>query len=62
MPLPLNINDLLTGQVVEWDRLEFEESFNPLEAMQIICAVAKNFHNLGEGFFNAAMNPATLAP
>ena len=32
MPLPLNINDLLTGQVVEWDRLEFKAGWNPLEA------------------------------
>lgn len=36
MPLPLNINDLLTGQVVEWDRLEFKEDWNPLEAVQAI--------------------------
>lgn len=42
MPLPLNINDLLTGQVVEWDRLEFKEGWNPLEAVQTICAIAND--------------------
>lgn len=36
MPLPLNINDLLPGQVVEWDRLEFKEGWNTLEAVQAI--------------------------
>lgn len=29
MPLPLNINDLLNGQVVEWDRLKFKEGGFP---------------------------------
>ena len=46
MPLPLNINDLLTGQVVEWDRLEFKEGWNPLEAVQAICAFANDFQEL----------------
>lgn len=50
MPLPLNINDLLTGQVVEWDRLEFKEGWNPLEAVQAICAFANDFHNWGGGY------------
>ena len=50
MSLPLNINDLLTGHVVEWDRLEFKEGWNPLEAMQAICAFANDFHNWGGGY------------
>lgn len=50
MPLPININDLLTGQVVEWDRLEFKEGWNELEAVQAICAFANDFHNWGGGY------------
>lgn len=50
MPLTLNINDLLTGQVVEWDRLEFKKGWNPLEAVQAICTFANDFHNWGGGY------------
>lgn len=28
MPLPININELLTGRVIEWDRLEFKKGWN----------------------------------
>ena len=50
MLLLLNIKDLFTGQVVEWDRLEFKEGWNPLEAVQAICAFANDFHNWGGGY------------
>ena len=29
MPLPINISELLNGQTVEWDRLEFKAGWNP---------------------------------
>jgi ATP-dependent DNA helicase RecG len=50
MPLPININDLLSGNVIEWDRLEFKEGWNPEEAIQAICAFANDFHNWGGGY------------
>jgi len=50
MALPVNIPDLLSGQVVEWDRLEFKEGWNPLEAIQAVCAFANDFHNWGGGY------------
>lgn len=50
MPLPINIDDLLRGHVVEWDRLEFKEGWNPLEAVQAICAFANDIHNWGGGY------------
>ena len=37
MALPININNLLSGQVIEWDRLEFKGGWNPPEAIQAIC-------------------------
>ena len=29
MALPINIKTLLSGNVVEWARIEFKESWNP---------------------------------
>jgi len=29
MNLPININQLLHGKAVEWERLEFKEGWNP---------------------------------
>lgn len=48
--LPININDLLHGQTVEWERLEFKESWNPLAVLHTMCALANDFRNLGGGY------------
>ena len=37
MPLPININDLLHGKAVEWERLEFKQGWNPLDTLHTIC-------------------------
>ena len=50
MPLPVNLSDLLHGKSVEWERLEFKESWNPLTILHTICAFANDFHNLGGGY------------
>ena len=50
MPLPINIDDLLHGRSVEWERLEFKKGWNPLDALHTICAFANDFHNLGGGY------------
>lgn len=50
MPLPVNIDDLLSGHVVEWDRLEFKEGWNPEAAIKSMCAFANDFHNWGGGY------------
>jgi len=31
MALPVNINQLISGKTVEWDRLEFKKGWNPGE-------------------------------
>ncbi|MEW6773047.1 MAG: hypothetical protein AB1304_03505 [Bacteroidota bacterium] len=36
MSLPINIHELITGQVVEWERIEFKESFNPESVLKTI--------------------------
>ena len=31
MALPINITDLVNGQAIEWERLEFKQGWNPVE-------------------------------
>lgn len=50
MLLPININALLSGSPVEWERLEFKEGWNPLAVLHTLCAFANDFHNLGGGY------------
>jgi ATP-dependent DNA helicase RecG len=50
MPLPINITELFTGRVVEWERLEFKEGWNPESVVRTLCAFANDFHNWGGGY------------
>ena len=50
MSLPININDLLHGKPVEWERLEFKAGWNPEAVLHTLCAFANDIHNLGGGY------------
>ncbi|RQD66813.1 MAG: ATP-binding protein [Tindallia sp. MSAO_Bac2] len=50
MSLPINIKDLITGSVVEWERLEFKGGWNPNEIMHTITAYANDINNWGGGY------------
>jgi ATP-dependent DNA helicase RecG len=50
MHLPINIDDVLNGRSVEWERLEFKEGWNPEAILHALCAFANDFHNLGGGY------------
>src|SRR3979490_1419872 len=50
LPSPINLRRLLGGQVVESERIEFKEGWNPLSALHTLCAFANDFHNLGGGY------------
>lgn len=50
MALPINIPDLFTGTVVEWERLEFKEGWNPEAVLHTLCAFANDLHNWGGGY------------
>jgi ATP-dependent DNA helicase RecG len=50
MALPIHIPDLFTGTVVEWERLEFKEGWNPEAALHTLCAFANDLHNWGGGY------------
>jgi len=50
MPLPINIDALIHGRAVEWERLEFKKGWNPLDTLHAVCVFANDFHNLGGGY------------
>src|SRR3989339_957873 len=50
MALPLNIEDLITGQTVESERIEFKEGWNPEAILHSICAFANDINNWGGGY------------
>lgn len=50
MSLPINISELLNGQTVEWDRLEFKAGWNPEDILHTIGAFANDINNWGGGY------------
>lgn len=50
MALPTNIHTLLSGNVVEWARIEFKESWKPEASLKTICAFANDIDNWGGGY------------
>ena len=50
MALPININSLIHGSTVEWERIEFKEGWNPEIILHTICAFANDMNNWGGGY------------
>ena len=50
MALPVNISELVHGKVVEWERLEFKEGWNPEDVLHTVCAFANDINNWGGGY------------
>ena len=50
MALPVNIQQLLTGRIAEWERLDFKKGWNPEDVMHTMCAFANDIHNWGGGY------------
>ncbi len=50
MTLHLNIEDLLSAQTVETDRIEYKEGWNPDAIYRSICAFANDFDNTSGGY------------
>ncbi len=50
MALPINIEDLINGQTVEWERIEFKRGWNPEEIVHTLCAFANDLNNWGGGY------------
>jgi ATP-dependent DNA helicase RecG len=50
MALPIHIPDLFLGTIVEWERLEFKQGWNPEAVLHTLCAFANDLHNWGGGY------------
>ncbi len=50
MAIPLNVQQLLTGRIVEWERLDFKKGWNPEDVLHTITAFANDIHNWGGGY------------
>ena len=71
MGLPVNINELINGITVEWERIEFKEGWNRVEVLHTVCAFANDMNNWGGGYIvigikenkgRALLPPVGLAP
>lgn len=50
MSLPINIDTLVHGNAVEWERLEFKRGWNPEEVAHTMCAFANDINNWSGGY------------
>lgn len=50
MALPINIEALINGNTIEWERIEFKQNWNPEDILHSMCAFANDLHNWGGGY------------
>ena len=50
MALPVNIEKLISGKTVEWERLEFKKGWNPETVMHTMCAFANDINDWDGGY------------
>ena len=50
MALPVNIKELISGNTVEWERIEFRKGWNPERTIKTITAFANDFNNWSGGY------------
>ena len=50
MALPINIDELLHGNTVEWDRIELKKGWNPEDIIHSLCAYANDVNNWDGGY------------
>jgi len=50
MSLPINIDELIHGNTIEWERIELKEGWNPKKVLHSICAYANDFNDWGGGY------------
>ncbi len=48
MALPTNIETLLEGHAVEWERIEFKETWDPQASLKTVCAFANDIDKMAE--------------
>ncbi|MCC2625099.1 MAG: putative transcriptional regulator with domain [Burkholderiales bacterium] len=62
MALPININELITGSIVESERLEFKRGWSKESIMHSICAFANDFNNWGGGYIIVGIEDNNARP
>lgn len=62
MALPINIEDLIKGNTVEWERIEFKSGWNPETIIHTMCAFANDIHNWGGGYIIIGINENSDKP
>lgn len=50
MAIPTNIKTLLSGNVVEWARIEFKKTWDAEASLKTVCAFANDLDNWGGGY------------
>lgn len=50
MAIPTNIKTLLSGNAVEWARIEFKETWDAAASLKTVCAFANDLDNWGGGY------------
>lgn len=50
MALPINIDELIHGNTVEWDRIELKKGWNPEDVIHSLCAYANDINNWDGGY------------
>jgi len=48
--LPVNIEELINGNTVEWERIELKKGWNPKAILHSMCAFANDINNWGSGY------------
>lgn len=48
--IPINIDELLDGTIIEDNRIEFKSDWNPEKVLHTICAFANDYDNIGGGY------------
>lgn len=62
MAVPTNIKTLLSGNVVEWARIEFKETWDAEASLKTICAFANDIDNWGGGYIVIGINEQNGKP
>lgn len=50
MGLPINIENILNGKTIEWDRIELKKGWNPEDILHSLCAFANDLNNWDGGY------------
>ena len=60
--IPISIDNLLSGTVVESNGIEFMKDWNPERVLHTICAFANNINNIGGGYIVIGVQQTEGAP